>query len=329
MKRTQQQGQLIRGLVLLGLTASLFSCISSEPRILVPSISLSPETVSLSNGEAIGAGLNFGMVTNLNESDSLSNIAVLPGVRVRSVSANGAAEIAGIRAGDVILEIDGREINHPDLLEALAQQTGAAGSFVMQVRRDTTVFATTLNARMISDNRALPVELYRADPIATRAGYSTEVFEADNAQRVSGAKLVRVFEHSPLPQADIRPGDTVIALDGTAVQSAQDLITRLHTGYELGDTVRLTIARDTGLAMQSLEKSVQLWQPGRRVSRISLGPLLQYQSSLSPQQTKLSILDLWLFSVFSYQHQEGEKEYRLLSLFRFATGYGELLEDRP
>ena len=39
------------------------------------------------------------------------------------------------------------------------------------------------------------------------------------------------------------------------------------------------------------------------------------------------MLDLWLFSVFSYQQVEGEKEYSLLSLFRFATGYGELLEE--
>jgi hypothetical protein len=50
-------------------------------------------------------------------------------------------------------------------------------------------------------------------------------------------------------------------------------------------------------------------------------------SSLSPEQTRLSICDLWLFSLFSYSHEEGEKEYSLLSLFRFATGYGELVEE--
>lgn len=157
---------LARPAVLLCLGLALTACVSSEPRLLVPSITLSPETVSLSNAEAVGAGLNFGMTTGLNESDSLTNIAILPGVRVRSVTPNGAAELAGIQSGDVILEIDGREINHPDLLEALAQQTGSAASFLMHVRRNTTVFETTLNARMISDARAVPVELYRADPIA-------------------------------------------------------------------------------------------------------------------------------------------------------------------
>ena len=303
------------------------SCISSEPRALVPSITLSPETVSLSNAEPVGAGLNFGMSTSVNESDSLTNIAILPGVRVRSVIPNGAAELAGIQAGDVILEIDGREINHPDLLEALAQQTGSASAFVMQIRRNTTVYETTLNARMINDARAVPVELYRADPIATRAGYTTEVFDTAGAAPVSGARIVRLFAQSPFVAADIRVGDTVIAIDGQAVRSAQDLVTRMNTQYELGDTVRLSIARDNGMQMQTLDKSLQLWSPGRRINRIALGPLLQYETNLNPQQTRLSILDLWLFSVFTYQHAEGEKEYSFLGLFRVASGYGELLEE--
>lgn len=322
-----QPYRMVRLALLISAAFALTACISSEPRVLVPSITLSPETVSLSGGEAIGAGLNFGMSTGLNESDSLSNIAILPGVRVRSVSPNGAAELAGIQAGDVILEIDGRAINHPDLLEALAQQTGAASSFVMQVRRNTTVFETTLNARMISDARAVPVELYRADPVATRAGYTTEIFDSPDGTAISGARIVKLFGDSPLPDADMEIGDTVIAIDGRPVSSAQDLITRLNTEYALGDTVRFTLARDEVTRMETLEKSLRLWSPERHISRIALGPILQYEKNLNPEQTRLSILDLWLFSVFSYQQEEGEKAYSLLGLFRFATGYGELVEE--
>lgn len=313
----------------------LSACMSSEPRQLVPSITLSPETVSLSNGEPVGSGLNFGMTTTINESDSLSNIAILPGVRVRAVTPNGAADVAGIRAGDVVLAIDGREINQPDLIDALAQQVGAAGSFVFQVRRNTMVFETTVNARMISDERSVPVELYRVDPIATRAGFVTEVFASGTASRagpaltrgVSGARIVELFPESPLPDAGLRIGDTILTLDGQPVQSAQDFITRIHGEYDLGDTVQLSVLRNEDMQNQLLEVGLPLWDPGRRVSRVSLGPLLRYESTLSPQQTRITIGDLWLFSLFNYQHMEGEKEYSLLGLFRFATGYGELLEE--
>lgn len=316
-----------RALIALSICLTLGACISHEPRRLVPSISLSPETVSLSAAQPIGAGLNFGMETVLNESDSLSNITVLPGVRVRNVTPNGAADLAGLRAGDVVLEIDGQEVNHPDVIEALAQQIGSASTFVIHVRRNTTVFETTLNARMIGDERAVPVELYRADPIATRAGYTTEIFETPEGTRTSGARIVALFPQSPLPNADLSVGDTVLALDGQAIQSAQDLITRLNTQYQLGDTVRLSIARERVTELELFDVSLPLWDPGRRISRVALGPILQYESSLNPSQTRFSFLDLWLFSVFTYQQIEGEKEYSLLSLFRFATGYGELLEE--
>ena len=307
--------------------ALLAGCMSSEPRQLVPSITLSPETVSLSGAEAVGSGLNFGMSTALNESDSLSNIAILPGVRVRAVTPGGAADLAGLRAGDVILKIDEREVNHPDLLEALAQQTDTAGAFTLEVRRNTTVFQTVLNASAQRDARAELVELYRADPIATRAGYVTEIYDTAGGPPRSGARIVELFDASPLPEAGLEIGDTILALNEVPVASAQDLITRLNTEHALGEDVRLTVARDSTMALETFGREVRLWNPGRRLSRLSLGPLLQYESSLSPAQTRLSIGDLWLFSLFSYSHEEGEKAYSLLGLFRFATGYGELVEE--
>lgn len=318
-------GFLFLPLLLLSL---LTGCISTEPSQLAPSITLSPESVSLSNGEPVATGLDFGLSTSLNESDSLSNITVLPGVRVRSVTPNGAADLAGIRTGDVILKIDEREINQPDLLDAIAQQTGAATSFTFEVRRNTTVFEATVNPQATDNQRVAPVELYRADPIATRAGFSTEVYEAAaSSQARSGARVVTLFAESPLPDADIGIGDTIIAVNGEPVGTAQGLITHIHSRYQLGEQVRMTVVRQTDDGLQVSDRSLHLWDPGRRINRVSLWPLLHYESTLSPQQTQLTIGDLWLFSLFSYQQQEGEKEYSVLGLFRYSTGYGELLEE--
>ncbi len=75
----------------------LHGCVSYAPSVLVPAITLSAEAVSLvEDTTATSTRIDFGLETGLNESDSLANIEILPGVRVRNVTANSAADSAGI-----------------------------------------------------------------------------------------------------------------------------------------------------------------------------------------------------------------------------------------
>ena len=92
--------------------------------------------------------------------------------------------------------------------------------------------------------------------------------------------------------------------------------------HELGEEVILTIYDGNDV----IEQSVRLWDPGRRVSRINLGPLLQYESVLNPASESFSLLDLWLFAVYSYSQMEGERSHSILGLFNITSDYGELTE---
>ena len=74
---------------------------------------------------------------------------------------------------------------------------------------------------------------------------------------------------------------------------------------------------------------VSLWEPRRRVSRMALLPLFRYESDIEPSRSEFTLLDLWLFSLFSYRRSGGEREYRFLTLIRFGTGQGELIEETP
>jgi serine protease Do len=328
LRKTAPNAAGIR-LVLLGCVSFvLTACVSTQPESLTPSISMSSEAINLSTETTNTQGYDFGLSAVLNESDSLSNIEILPGVRVRAVTDNAAAARAGIRVGDVILQVDGNDVNQPDTLDAIALQGSAQEkSFNFVLRRNTSVLQATVNARRFDANRAAPIELYRADPIATRAGFTTQLLEINAEGNNSGAKVVRFFPGSPLPDADIRQDDIIISLNGEALESAQDLITRVNTEHDLGSKVTLGILRQTNGQTVSLEKSLRLWSPGRRISGISLGPILQYSNSLSPAKTEISIGDFWLFSLFDYSHSEGEKQYGLFSLLRFSSGYGQLVEE--
>lgn len=302
----------------------LHGCVSYEPAVLVPAITLSPEDVSLvSDNTAAIARVDFGLETSLNESDSLVNIEILPGVRVRNVAANSAADSAGIQPGDIILSINGIETNNPDVLIALQQQSPTGPEFNFIVRRNTVVFEATVIGRLVAGNPP-PQELYRADPIATRAGYRTEIVNIRNQPDIAAARLVEIFPDSPLPAAGINAGDLILTVNGVNLNSAQDLINRLNQDFALGDRVLLGVYDGQTIS----ELSVQLWDPGRRISRVSLWPLLLYDSSLNPPSNSLSILDFWLFSFYEYRRVEGERSHSLLGLFNFTSDYGELTEEQ-
>jgi predicted metalloprotease with PDZ domain len=294
---------------------SITGCISYDSVLLVPSITMSAEDVILQKtGSENSTQLNFGLDVGLNESDSLVNVEILPGVRVRDTTINGPAYLAGIQAGDVILSVNDMETDHPDALLALQSQIDDQTEFTFKVRRNTIVFEQNSPAR----------ELYRADPLATRAGYVTELVTIRGQTKVAAARVTEFFPDSPLPGAGINIGDLVLAVNGAIVKSAQGLITKLNRDYELGEQVQFSIFDGQEIRIAP----IKLWEPGSRISRVSLGPLLQYNSSLSSKSSRLSLLDFWLFAVYSYNRNEGERAHSLFGFLNFTSDYGELVEDQ-
>jgi serine protease Do len=300
------------------------ACISYAPRTLAPALGMSPENFAVNAATVaapLAAGVDFGFESAVNESDGLSNIAVLPGVRVRSVRAGGAAALAGIQTGDVVLAIDDIPTDHPDALARIALSTASQTEFAFEVRRDTTVFVATVVATPLPGTASRIEELYRADPIATRAGYRTQLVNSTGQGAVTAAEVLRYFPGSPLPGHDIQIGDYIVALNGQPVASAQGLVTRVNQDFAPGAQVELTLVRNNTVLLRELT----LWDPGRRVSQVSLGPVFRYEASLDPDRTQLSILDLWLVSLFSYNREGQEKTYSMLGLFKFSSGLeGEL-----
>lgn len=299
----------------------LASCISYEPVILRPAITLSAEEVELVSASA-GSGVDFGMDVSLNESDSLFNVETLPGVRLRAVNSNGPAANAGLEIGDVILRINGTQTDHPDTLLALQANPVADNQYTLEVRRGTLVFEASMIAAARSTG-APPRELYRVDPIASRAGYRTELVNVPERGMVAAARVMEIFAESPLPAAGIEAAALILALNGRYLDSAQDLVNRLNTDFEPGDTVQMTVVQNERLT----NPKVELWNPGRRISRIALGPVLQYESSLSPVSSSFTLVDLWLFALYRFQQNEGERSHSILGLINVSTDVGELIEE--
>ena len=66
-------------------------------------------------------------------------------------------------------------------------------------------------------------ELYRVDPIASRAAYRTEIVQLSDGSNAAVIKVVGMEDNSPLGAVGIQAGDYITAIDSREVTSAQEL----------------------------------------------------------------------------------------------------------
>ena len=189
---------------------ALSGCVHFESNPIPPSVELSPEKLDLEDVEAAKAGIDLGMEVRPNESDSFANIEVLPGLKVSEVYPNGPAESAGIYVNDVIISVDGVDTNDLDTLNAIAKISNPGQRLMFVIRRGTAAFSATVIAR--ESYRPVPLqELYRIDPIASRAAYRTEIIQLEDGTDAAVVRVVRMEENSPLKATGIKDGDYISA----------------------------------------------------------------------------------------------------------------------
>ncbi|MCY3885859.1 MAG: PDZ domain-containing protein [Gammaproteobacteria bacterium] len=257
---------------------TLTGCIHFESNPIPPSVELSPEQLNLGNSETTIEGVDFGLEVRTNESDSFANVEILPGLKVSAVHPNSPADFAGIDVNDVILSVDGVDTNDMDSLNAIAMKSQPDHKHLFVIRRGTTALEATVIARQ--SNRPLPLkELYRIDPIASRAAYRTEILYLPTGIRSSGARVVRMTDDSPLKKAGIQLGDLIVAINSQGVESAQKFVTDLIEDYSPGAQVTLKVISSG----RQFDKQVRLWDPGRYLSRLQLWPLFRYEFRPDPK----------------------------------------------
>ncbi|HZM00279.1 MAG TPA: PDZ domain-containing protein [Planctomycetota bacterium] len=301
-------------MALLPAAALLAGCITSAPAGGVPD----PLPEALAWQAAVARGAFLGLEGEENGSGSLDRLEFLPGVRVRRVVENSPAAAAGLRPGDVVLALDGRELNDPGALEALVAARGAGAGVELSVQRDDTVFAVpvTLAGAAAGPASGAPARpLYRLDVSRSRAGWATGQ---------DGVVLVSAAPGSPALEAGLSIGDRVTAVDGAPVASDRELI-RMLEARPPGAEVELSVAGATGLRPVELE----LAEEPTRITSVKLPVLFDYESSIDGGRTSTSVLDLWIVQLFEYRRENGERTWVLLELFgwevfRFSSGVGEL-----
>ncbi len=218
-----------------------------------------------------------------------------PGLVIVRVDADGPAAAAGVKRGDILLAMNGLEINQPlDWFRALRS-----------LEADKAVELQVLHG---DDERTLPVTVAERN---SRAFLGLQVYlggAEDTTESeplllplmtpTAGAQVVEVVDDSPASAAGLQADDLITAVDGKTLDGEASLA-ELIADYQPGDEVALTVERP-GADEETLELTVTLGEHPDDAARPFLG--IRYADSLQ-------IADLESFqgeAMPFFEHRGGE-----------------------
>jgi S1-C subfamily serine protease len=156
------------------------------------------------------------------------------GARVEQVQADSPADQAGVRVGDVIVEVDGQAVTAASLRAEIAKHAVGDAVTVSVARGGETIdLEVTLAARPARQPEVTLFE--RALPDQPRLGVRLE--DTDE-----GPVIREIVADSPAASASLEVGDIVKKVGDTAVENARAVVEAIQA-QQVGDTIAIEIDR--------------------------------------------------------------------------------------
>ncbi|MFH0945402.1 MAG: PDZ domain-containing protein [Planctomycetota bacterium] len=252
-------------------------------------------------------------------SGSLDQFEFATGLRVVAVAAGSPAEVAGIRAGDLVLKAAGVSLQGLDTWHALLGRQQPGGVLELAVERNGGVSDVALNVAQRGGAR-LAVPARFVERFKARVSLETVVAERQGSQ-VSLARVTELFEGSPFLAAGVLPGTLVLSVDGSPVTGGQELARSL-AAMPYGSELELGVQDEQGVRVVELE----LFAPERILTGLAVPILFTYEHDPAEDRVEFALLDFWLFALYDYRRDMRATRHRFLRFFVFETGVGELTE---
>lgn len=168
------------------------------------------------------------------------------GALIGMVEADSPGEKGGIKAGDVILKVDGEEVETSAQVPVMIAGKKPGSQVAIEVWRDGSAKRLTVRPEEIREKgeRVASVEKDDADATA-RLGLAVRQLapEEKRAAATEGNILVEDVD-GPAAAAGVRPGDIILAVNGKKVTSVEDL--KNAAKKRNAKVVALLIERDEG-----------------------------------------------------------------------------------
>lgn len=172
----------------------------------------------------------------------LANSFGLPrpmGALVSEVASDGPAAGSGLKAGDIITRIDGKDIERSGDLPSYVAELKPGSRAELQVWRGgkPTDIAVTLGE--LSDNKQ--VAMNSSAPDHGRLGLGVRPLQPQERSQVGVDGLVVESVSGPAEAAGIQPGDVILSVNGSPVKSVEQLRTVVT---KAGTSVAVLLDRD-------------------------------------------------------------------------------------
>ena len=143
------------------------------------------------------------------------------GALVASVDDSGAAAKAGVQPGDIILKYNGNPIEHSNDLPLLVADTHPGDKATLEVWRNRGEKNLTVAIGGAKDESVAENDQGGAD--SGRLGVAVRALTADERKELGKSGVLVEQVSGAAERAGVQPGDVVLALNGNAVKSPQEL----------------------------------------------------------------------------------------------------------
>jgi len=145
------------------------------------------------------------------------------GALISSVEKGGPADKAGLKAGDVILKVNGKIVEHSNELPTEISSIKPNTKVDLSIWRDRAERPFSVTVAELHEDQAKTARTGGSDD-SSRLGIAVRpLTQAEQSQVDTEGKLVVTDVGGPAAEAGIQPGDVVLAVNGTKVATADQL----------------------------------------------------------------------------------------------------------
>jgi len=181
------------------------------------------------------------------------------GALVANVTPGGPADKAGIKQGDVILELNGQKIKNSSELRNRVAQLGPGTSAKIGLLRDGREIQVSviLGERPKGQAQGSPREEQPKETMSRKLGLSVQTLTPDIAEQLGfkgeqGVVVTDVVPGSPADEANLQSGDLIKEVNRGQVRSVNDF-EKAVKGLKSGDVAALLVRRGPAVFYKGLQ----------------------------------------------------------------------------